>query len=331
MKFKPINFNSWKEQDVREFLIAPLLTELGYEKDTENNITTEVYLRVKQNYFGKLKSTNEVLTGYADYILDAGSKVRWVIEAKSPAQPISEIDIDQAYHYARHPEVRAVLYCLCNGKELRIFRTDYNPEAALISSFRYEEFEQRFDEVKNILSPQAILQAWPEVRIAVGKSLGLGLGSLAQITGGQFRYTQTTAPDNSIHELIYTVTGGSIYRDENDKLTAFIKTLSPLQSAQELNERLGTDKLLLISNDEVVSAAPLQPTIFRTTNRFAIPRGARVLNFQFPATLECDSRTEVSGYLDGRVFKGTFNYFIRIVNLNQTINSNGTFEVYAAS
>lgn len=333
MKFKPRNFDAWKESDVREFLIAPLLTELGYEKDTENDITTELYLqmRVSKNYFGKLKATNEVLTGYADYRLDAGGKVRWVIEAKSPAQPITEAEIEQAYHYARHPEVRAVLFCICNGRELKIFRTDYNPQAAEVESFIYEELEQRFDVLRNILSPQAMLNTWSEVHIDVGKPLGLELGSLAQVTGGQFRYTQITSPDQSLKELIYTVMSGSIYRDENSKLTAFIRTLSPLQSAQELAERLGTDKLLLTSNDETLSTDHTQPTVFRTKDTFAIPRGARVLNFQFPMTFECDSRTEVSGYLDGHVFKGRFHYFMRITNFNQTLNANGIFEVHVAS
>jgi hypothetical protein len=38
MVFKPVNFETWKEQDVREEIITPLLHRLGYEKDTENNI-----------------------------------------------------------------------------------------------------------------------------------------------------------------------------------------------------------------------------------------------------------------------------------------------------
>jgi hypothetical protein len=45
------------------------------------------------------------------------------------------------------------MYCVCNGKELKIFRTDFAPEAALVKDFKYQAFETEFDNIANILSP----------------------------------------------------------------------------------------------------------------------------------------------------------------------------------
>jgi hypothetical protein len=86
---------------------------------------------------------------------------RWVIEAKPPAEEIGNKEIWQAYSYAKHHEVRAVMYCVCNGKELKIFRTDFAPEAALVKEFKYQAFEAEFDNIASILSPDVIRKTWP--------------------------------------------------------------------------------------------------------------------------------------------------------------------------
>ena len=112
MDFTPKNFERMVEQDVREDIITPLLHKLGYAQGTENDIRRSHYLKLRyaRNYFGRKKpSTDQPLSGYADYILDVGGQIRWVIEAKPPTAPIGEADIDQAFHYARHPEIRSCL------------------------------------------------------------------------------------------------------------------------------------------------------------------------------------------------------------------------------
>ncbi len=97
MIFKPKNFDKMLEQDVREDIITPLLHRLGYEKESENDIKREQFLILRYNKesLGRQKpKTDPPLSGYADYILEVKNRIRWVIEAKSPANPITEYDAD---------------------------------------------------------------------------------------------------------------------------------------------------------------------------------------------------------------------------------------------
>jgi hypothetical protein len=206
MDFPTKDFDRMVEQDVREDIITPLLHRLGYAQGTENDIRRSHYLKLRyaRNYFGRQKpATDQPLSGYADYILDVGGQIRWVIEAKPPGTPISEADIDQAFHYARHPEVRAVCFCLCNGRELKVFRTDYAPETALLLSIPYEEFDAQFHLIANVLSPSAMRTTWPEVELDIGKPLGPNLRSIARIGGGYFKYESVSPPNATFGRLSF--------------------------------------------------------------------------------------------------------------------------------
>lgn len=337
MEFRPKNFETMLEQDVREDIISPLLHRLGYEQNGEHNIrrAASLKIRVRQNYFGKPKANAYELRGEADYILEAGRKVRWVVEAKSPQVPIDDDAIDQAYHYARHPEVRGVLFAVCNGRVLQVYRTDYAPDTSLLLSVPYEKFEQDFDQISNLLSPTAISKNWPEISIDAGKPLGHGLGSIVRIAAGTFRYGALNIPAGVLPELIFQVTGGSIERDENGKLLAYIETQSPIASAQELNERLGYHRMELASDSESVSSDPRNPTIFRSHQQMFIPAGTQILAITFPQTLAIDATTITSGYLNANEFVGTFDFSMRydqrfkIGNrTQQVIAGRGTFNIF---
>jgi len=90
--FEPISFQNLNEADVREEILAPLIRRLGYRSGTEHNVIREQSLRYPRAFIGRKDSKKDpILRGVADYILEAGSAVRWVIEAKAPDV---EIDID---------------------------------------------------------------------------------------------------------------------------------------------------------------------------------------------------------------------------------------------
>jgi hypothetical protein len=329
MAFGPKNFDTMLEQDVREDIITPLLHRLGYEQGTTNDIIRgqHLTLRYDREFLGRQKpKTDPVLTGYADYILIVGNKIRWVIEAKPPVGQISTADVGQAYSYAKHPEVAAVCYCLCNGREFRVYRTDYAPESALVLSVAYEEFEEQFDTIANVLSPVGISRTWPEVAIDAGRPLGPGLRSIARIAGGHFGYLESNELHPLMRDLIFTVTGGAIERNQDGKLTAFVTTLSPLASAQRLNERLSTDKMNLTSDDEIVSTDASTPTVLRSSSTFAIPEGETVLNYRFPQTILCRTDTIAKGHLEGSVFKGKFEVVMSFSGIRMP--ASGAFEIY---
>jgi len=335
MKFEPRNFDTWSEDDVREEIISPLLWRLGYKKGTENDILRAVFLKIRysRTYFGRRKpGKDEYLTGEADYILEAGGKVRWVVEAKSPSSPISEEEVDQAYHYARHPEVRAVCFCLCNGRELRVYRTDYKPEEALVLSLPYERLEDEFTTVASLLSPPAMLRTWPEVVIDAGRPLGPGLRSFASVTGGHFSYGSSSATVGLplLSEMIFTVTGGSLQRDEEGRLVAHIATRSPLLSAQRLNQKIGTDKMELVCADEEVSVDRERPSVFTSQTTFAIPEGEVVAGFAMPQTVTVRTETRAEGYLEGSVFLGRFHALMKMGGPYGSFEIEGPFEINLA-
>lgn len=88
-----IDFTRLNETDVREEIIAPLIRELGYRSSTEHNVLREQSLRYPRLSLGRKDTRKDpLLRGKADYILEAGGLVRWVIEAKAPT---CDIDIDE--------------------------------------------------------------------------------------------------------------------------------------------------------------------------------------------------------------------------------------------
>jgi len=95
------------EMDVREEVATPLLTQLGYARGTEANITREWSLRYDREHLGRKKPSDPALRGRADYVLSVLGAGRWVLEVKAPDQAIDLDTVDQALTYARHPSVSA--------------------------------------------------------------------------------------------------------------------------------------------------------------------------------------------------------------------------------
>jgi hypothetical protein len=330
MTFKPKDLTGWCEQEVREFIIFPMIQRLGYEKGTANNISlgTELKLTYPFDVLGRPKKTDREVKGRPDYVLDVDGKKRWVIEAKPADEQIDLACIWQAYSYARHGEVRAVCFCLCNGRELQIFATDSTPEAAHVRTFTYDQFEEEFDTIANILSPEAIKKAWPEPLIDIERPLGPGLRSFSRVIGGNFRYTRSDIAHPIITEMVFTITGGSIERKDG-QLVARITTQSPFDSAQRMSEMVGFDRMHLSSDDQTLSIDPDRPTRFRSTSSYIVPKGARVLDFEYPQDVRVDSETVVSSYLEGTKLMGTFEAWMRIHLHGSPMSAlTGTFEAF---
>jgi hypothetical protein len=329
MVFKPIDFTGWCEQDVREGIIAKLLERLGYEKGTENDILRGEQLKLEydREIFGRPKKTDRPLESFPDYILEVDKTWRWVIEAKPPTDEIGKKEVWQAYSYAKHHEVRAVLYCVCNGRELQIFRTDFMPEAALIKSFKYEEFEIEFDTIQNILSPNVIRKNWPKIEIDAGKPLGPGLRSFAQITGGRFTYNHVRMnhpllkgqEPPLLRDLLFTIVSGFIERNDG-KLRAVVATRSPSIEAQRISEDLGIDKMDLWSDSAHISDDPGHPTIFSYSATYTMPPPqTSILNMRYPHAIPCVVHTNINAYLEESTIRGDFEANLRLGVMNNTI------------
>jgi hypothetical protein len=116
-KLSTKDFSNFNEQDVREEYITPLLTLLGYEKNTDYEVEREENSKLKKmsipkNLNLRIGSKNLKL----DYKFNIRKKYFWLIEAKTGKnKEISNDDVEQAYLYSLHPDMNCRFFAVCNG------------------------------------------------------------------------------------------------------------------------------------------------------------------------------------------------------------------------
>ncbi len=338
----PSSLDGLNETDVREDIIAPLLHHLGYRTQSDANIIREQSLRYPRAFLGRKKPLRDpLLRGRADYILEVDGLLRWTIEAKPPSAPISIDDVEQAYSYACHPEVRAVLFCIINGAEVRIYQTNQGPDAPAILTLLYAEISGGMERLANLIGPQAIRRDHPRVTPDSGEPIGPGLRSVTRIVSGFVEFADCEPPIPLLAELTLYITEGAIERNEDGHLIAYVQSRSPFRSVNQLNERLGLNQLELVSQDSVLSTNSDSPTIFRQQIEVVLPAGATFPNLVgtdeliLQRNLVCNSVTVADGALLGTRLVGRFlqTYEYRdLPNVGDTfaIKSSGRFEAVLA-
>lgn len=340
--FESLDFLQLNEADIREEVIAPLLRRLGYRSGTDNNVIREqpLSLRYPRALLGRKNPNKDpLLRGKADYICEVPGPIRWVIEAKPPSAEITLDDIEQAFTYANHPEVRAVVYCVCNGHVLKAFQTNLGPDAEPPLSIQYSEFNERFDEIGNLLLPDSIRRDFRTYVVDTGKPLGPGIRSIVRVTGGQIEYLENSWDIPYLKNFVLAITGGSIERDESGHMVAVVKTLSPFASFQRLNERIGMNEIEATSEDSVVSTDPNSPTTFVSRRTVTFPQGEKVLNLAtwredvFQVNIPCETLTIAKGSLVGQLFSGQFFLSVSLSVPGVTmapLETVGRFEIHVA-
>lgn len=338
MLFPEINFNKLNETDVREEIISPLLRELGYRSGTDYDVIREQNLRYPQRQLGRKKPDKDPpIRGKADYICEVNNLIRWVIEAKSPDAQIETDHIEQAYSYANHPEVRAVYFCITNGREIHVFNTSHGPGAPAIMTIPYEELENSFYRVANILGPDAILKNFPNPKPDTGKPIGPGLRSIVRITNGYINYTSCSMDIPALKQLTITIDGGDVQRDEDGQLVVLLNTRTPIQYIQTLNEKLGLASFEVSCDDESISTNKAKPNIFTGETQITFPAGQKTFDInsweeiEIPINMEMRTETIASGYLLDQCFLGTFEANIIYLNLDiPPITMSGDFKIHLA-
>lgn len=334
--FEPIDFDNLNEADIREEIIAPLLKELGYRSSGVNNIIREQSLIYPRKFIGRKKHTDPLLRGVADYICIAGGKVQWVIEAKPPGVDLDLNDIEQSYTYACHPEVRAVYFCVCNGKELRIFLTSQNPDMPAIKCFSYEDFSNSIEAIRGILGPDEILRTFSNQEPDVGEPIGPGLRSVVRIANGKIVYKANTLGNQALEGMIIGVTGQAVERNENGHLIALLRTQSFHEEFQKYNEKLGLDIFEAASKDRVLSTDKSKPTVFTGEKHFILPTGEKILDINtwkhlvLPCNITCQTKTTARGFLTEKQFTGEFEAEIFYLENNMTVGLKGDFMIELA-
>jgi hypothetical protein len=307
------------EQAVREEIIAPILRALGYRSGTEYDIRHGKYLslRYPHSYLGRKKPTDPVLTGFADYVCYAKGRISWTIEAKGQEEKITLDTVEQAYTYAKHPEVRSVYFCVCNGKELRLYVSDAAPDQpAILTLSDLTNSEAVVEALRKFVGPEALLRRFANAAGPAFPPLGDTLSSYAQISGGWITHEKQTPPIPGLLGFTVAIVGGALERTDVG-LLAKVVGRGPYAMLQRVLERLGLTHLELQSTAAELSADPANPTLFQSRAIFVFPKGELMPNItngtEAPTAfaITCELTVIAKGTLAGHVVSGPFESHMR--------------------
>jgi hypothetical protein len=151
--FRLLDSPEFKEDSVREELITPILHKLGYRAGGDFQI---IRSKALTHPFVLIGTVERKIIITPDYLMQVYEDFAWILDAKHPNQNITNgKNVEQAYSYAIHPDVRVKLYALCNGHELTVFHINQIKPVIQIDLI---DIRESWDAIENILSPQKVLK-----------------------------------------------------------------------------------------------------------------------------------------------------------------------------
>lgn len=160
----------FKEDAVREEVIAPILRKLGYSASGPHRI---VRSRALIHPFVMIGSQRRRVNVVPDHLLLVEERPVVVLDAKALSEKILKSQhVEQVYSYAIHPDVRAPLYALCNGRQLVIWdREHFEP----ILRVEFVDIEEWWDRIAAVLGPATVLKPFlrdflPDLGMALVKA-----------------------------------------------------------------------------------------------------------------------------------------------------------------
>jgi hypothetical protein len=167
--FEVLDDPDFKEDAVREELILPIIKGLGYNITGNSRIVRSKSL---VHPYVAIGSKQRKVSIVPDYVFYSEDRPYWILDAKSPTEDIIKSKhAEQAYSYAIHPEIRAELYALCNGREFALFEVrKFEP----ILHFKLEYIADYWDSLFRILNPEvkanpALIEYNPDYGIYIRK------------------------------------------------------------------------------------------------------------------------------------------------------------------
>lgn len=327
---EPLCLDKMNEADLREEFVAPLLRLLGYSTGAQHSVSREVHLRYPNISLGRKKDMDPPLRGRVDYICEADRRVRWTIETKPPSADITVDDVEQAYSYANHPEIRAVYFCLTNGHEFRVYQTSNGPASDALEIVTQSQLVHSVDVLRHRLAPEHVLADWPQVSIPQGPALAPGLRSFVRVLGGRFDYEETPESSVLLQSLSFSITEGFVQRNEQGGMTAEVRVPSPLKDVADFSAKAGIEWQQFISADPQISCEASRPTVFVCEQSFVMPRGLRLPFGQgtLPQDIRVLNKTTAVGHLKAnRVFGGTFSQVTEVTTLGRQ-RGKGAFSLF---
>jgi Type I restriction enzyme R protein N terminus (HSDR_N) len=325
------------ECDVREDIAMPLLTGLGYQKGTVNDIKRELSLSLKQS-LGRKKKKDPVLKGIADYILVVTGVGRWVLETKAPNIQIGIDEIEQAITYARHPKVSGLYAAILNGKRFVLMHNSQQSSDTPLLDILVDNVEHLVTRLTGTLSPSAIRREFKRPIIDTNQPLASGFRSRANILKGsvttldvqfnsdnlQFKQQFDIARAALIGRRT-NIIGGEIWRDADSRIKARLEWDAPHEEMLGFIKDKNFNMFEFVCLTSEISQTCISPSLFDITANINISESESIFD---PITcktnlantdLEMAYSGQCIGYLEGKNFKGehVVCYDVKIPNFPQ--------------
>jgi Type I restriction enzyme R protein N terminus (HSDR_N) len=351
------DFDKLSEADVREEIIAPVLRRLGYQSGTDNTILREraIELRYPKMFLGRKKHAKDpVLRGRPDYVCEARNVTRWVIEAKSPGEEISQDDVEQAHSYAVHVELAAPIFVLCNGRKWLIYESNRGPASEPLVSLSHVDLIERFHVLSNLLSPEGLRRRYPLQTVDYDRPLATGFGSKAAIVGGFTKYDElhcifdglpqgAPTPDFSALQRYVgyraAIIGDACLRNEELGIVAELRFHHPYDAMSAFAESVGIARCRYSTRSHSISDKSDAPTIFEYSTQFDINAGKEMFDFTtgstsiLPVPGRFSMHAEAIGHVNKNTFHGTyssrmlFDFHFGPHAIQQCTFARGTYEI----
>jgi hypothetical protein len=142
---------TFKEDAVREEIIAPMLRRLGFAPSGEKRVQRSQNLVHPYVMIGTKKHKVNIVPDYTFWL---GMKPLLILDAKAPSESIEKSEhAEQAYSYAIHPEVRAAHYALCNGRRLLVYDVaKFEPVLDVAAA----DYDRRWADIERVLRPESL-------------------------------------------------------------------------------------------------------------------------------------------------------------------------------
>lgn len=153
--FNALNDRDFKEDSVREEIIAPIIKRLGYTPFGENKIIRSKSIKHPYCYIGTIKRNINCIP---DYLFQIQDKNVFVLDAKAPNEDILKgKNVEQCYSYAIHGDIRVPYYGLCNGRIMSIFQIQKYEPIAIINIL---DLSKNWNLLERYLSPIAFTKPY---------------------------------------------------------------------------------------------------------------------------------------------------------------------------
>lgn len=272
--FEILNDPDFKEDSVREELIHPIIKSLGYSLKGDSRIIRSKSL---VHPYVAIGSKRKKVSIVPDYLFTVENKPYWVLDAKSPTESIVKSKhVEQAYSYAIHPEVRAELFALCNGKEFSLYSIKkFEP----ILHFKLIDIDEHWNTLFRVLNPN--IKATPEI-VNYYPDYGLHLFRLGIEKGFKIILMAVHSKDIArVQDGLYTMTSvlpGEVNYilslDFNDVQFKELLSLIPENLSTYINNSLRMQPYrVILKNDELMfgAVAVLKDEIKNNAEELFIP------------------------------------------------------------